>query len=203
MKKVLYLIIYLFAAFFLSSCSNKDEKKENTENKTNEVINSDDKKQECEYTAELFRTFVQIKYGATKEDVIKILGEPDESSVDGEITRMEYLPIEGIPLIIWVNTTNNKVETIRLEVLGIGEYLTEDIQNAIKEYKIDECTASIIGKDRRFIEEKFGKPAYSGKEETTDVIDYYNDDSSIQVTLKFWQEQDYKCTQINMNWYYD
>ena len=201
--KNLNLFFYIFLLSFVLGCgkgsnSDKDNKSDSVPQPNNQV-----KLENCRFNTEMFNNFAGIKFGATMEDVTKLFGKPVETKVEGEITSLHYMPVDGIPLIIWINTAINKVETIRLEVLGIGVNMDTDIKNAISNYKMDMCTASILGQSRKYIEDKFGRPYKAEIEDGNDVIDYYSADNNTQLTLKFWREQDMKCTQINVNWFYD
>jgi len=200
MKKSFLLVLIAITAILISCGGSKDSKLNTSEedSKKEEI-----KKEDCKLNKDMFASFAQIKYGDKVADVKKIYGTPIEEEKQDEAIMLKYENEDGIPIIFWCNETTLKVETIRLETLGLGENLKTDISDAISEYKLGTCVGSLLGQSRKFVEDNFGKPDSSGKEEFSDYVDYYSTDGNTLLTLKFWKEQNNLMTQININWFYD
>ncbi len=178
-KKNIYFIVLLFCCTILYSC-----------------------KDECKLSIDTFNDFGGIKRGSSIDDVKKVFGNPLLEEREDRYIRVEYEAESGIPLIFWCNDSTKLVETIRLEVLGLEENLQADIDAANRKYNLN-CLGSVLGESRKQIETWLGEPGYSGKEETADYVDYYSDDNKTVVTLKYWYEQKYLMTQLNINWFYE
>jgi len=192
-KKILVVFVALLSV--VVSCGLKD--------KIKDVANNETKKEDCKITVEMFNSFAGIKYGDKTADVKRVLGTPLVEETEDEYLRLEYENEDGIPLIFWCNLSTDKVETIRLECLGLNENLKTDISDAISEYKLGNCVGSLLGQTRKFVEDNLGYPASSGKEELSDYVDYYSKDNNMMLTFKFWKEQNNLMTQLNINWFFE
>ncbi len=186
MKKIIYVIL-LGVIPFLFACENTSQTTENedvTEEQTDCSLGMDD-----------FRTFCGLKSGQTLDDVIELYGDPDSlQPVDKDSYWAYYFTTSAHPLIFEISAIDKKIWSIGIEALSVKNY-EKDIAEIINLYKMEECKGYLLGKEKDIVEKIIGKDFSKTDEQDCFTYDYYFSDE-VQVSLSFYEEQDYKCTQI-------
>lgn len=183
------------------ACNNSTDTNNGSDNEK-DVVSNDTKGTDCELTLTDFRTFCGIEDGATIDDVIEIYGQPDSTSAVDEGSYWAYFfSGSSYPLTVEASESDKKILTVYIEILSIDE-MQNDIKTAITLLNIDECVGSLLGKDIYYADAVLGDNYSYEDKETYDSYTYDIEDSSIEVVLDYYHDQDSDCGGI-MVYFFD
>lgn len=218
--KTLKLSMLVFASFLFFACESVVDTSENTTESTTdentplsdrEELTKEKKELRCDHiNVEDFRHFLGLKYGTNESELKGILGKASSGEYNDSETafKYKYTNTKRVPLIVYVNSETGDVETIFIEVLGLGVNFEQDVKKADEDFEIDPCHLSLFGQSPKEILSIFGQ-ADSDKvndtktEENVRQLIYYNDRNDISVTFKFYKSQDNVLSSIAVDYYYD
>lgn len=193
MKKIKFLSLAFIVV--LLACGANTESDKETE-KEDKCPNSD---------IDNFDSFLGIKYGTNELKLKGILGEftGGEYTVDSSAFIYYFKRVENAPISIWVNGTSGNVETIFMEILGYEDVFEQDLADAVKEFKIDECDSRFFGMKYDELVKTMGKPTTEETlEEGVKSLTYDSKDFKTAVNFKIYPSQANMCSSVSVNWFY-
>jgi len=191
-------VIFIFPLLFLFACnqgSNRTDRELALANTCEEIIVDD------------FSSFITIKPTTAEAELKKILGKSTggKYSDDRATFIYAYEGTKRVPIKVYVNAKSGIIETVFMEILGLKKNFDIDVKKAKSDYPINECHASLYGKQPKETIELFGQAAEDNfKEDNVEayvrVLRYYTKDKKIAVTFNFYPSQEYRLSSIVVDW---
>ena len=193
------LSVFVFLAFSLFACQQESKHID----REIAIANT------CEQLSlEDFKSFLTITSATAEADIKNILGKSTGGTYSDDKSVFIYA-FEGtkrVPIKVYVNSESGNIETVFMEILGLKKNFDIDVKKAKADYPLDDCHASLYGKQPKEIIEIFGQAAKDNyKEDNVEadvrVLRYYTEDEKIAVTFNFYPSQDYRMSSIVVDWF--
>lgn len=159
-------------------------------------------------TIDDFKSFLSIGQSTPEAQIKEILGKSTGGSYSDNKATFIY-NFEGtkrVPIKVYVNAESGRIETVFLEILGLGKNFEIDVEQAKSDYPINECHSQLYGKQPKGIIEIFGQASIDNLkkdnvENDVRVLRYFSEDKKIALTLNFYPSQSYKMSSIVVDWF--
>lgn len=202
MKKLKFGFIIALSAIVMTACQS-DENGSNHEGGSTTANRCEDIK------VEDFDSFLGVDFDTPELELKNIMGK----STGGEYTDSKsqfmyyWKDTKRVPVTIYVNAETGEVETLFMEILGLGENFEQDVIKAGEDFDIKECHLDLFGKQPKEIISIFGE-ADKDEIDNDSVEDgvrhlvYYSKDESIAISMKFYKSQDNKMSSLVVDWFH-
>lgn len=153
-----------------------------------------------------FINFLNFRYGDKEELLTAKLGPMTNGnfSEDSTLFMYYYLRVPRVPIQVWVDANSNKVRTVFMEVLSLGENFKIDLATAVNQYKIQQCDQFWFGRTSAEIKDQLGEPTSEVvTKDFVNEITYLSEDGKIMVAFKVYPEQENQCSSVAVTWFYD
>ena len=205
MRKLKFMFVITLALVMTACKSDGNGGNDNGGNNNNDVASN-----RCEdITVEDFDTFLGVDFDTPELELKNIMGK----STGGEYTDSKsqfmyyWKNTKRVPVTIYVNAETGAVETLFIEILGLGENFDQDVIKAGEDFNIKECHLELFGKQPKEIISIFGK-ADKDEIDNDSVEDgvrhlvYYSKDESIAISFKFYKSQDNRMSSLVVDWFH-
>ena len=157
-----------------------------------------------------FDSFLGVDFDSPEKDLKDIMGKSSGGEYTEDKGRFKYYwkDTKRVPVTIYCNAETGHVETLFMEILGIGKNFDQDVMKADEDFNLKECHLNLFGKQPKEIINIFGQADKdnivddSVEDDVRDLV-YYSDNDKIALTFKFYHSQDNRMSSLSVDWFHD